>query len=187
MPCSFGVPRGLVIVNPLGFVDPLSGGRKRAVARPALRINRGAADGNAHDFTVSVLNPSNRLRLILEVAFESDTGTEYTIANLAWSVTALALNPINGRRTPLQLIYPSSGTKPAPDSYEVDTGVRAMRVKVSVPSTVTFGWPGTETGGQLWVNGIWEADESMGDDELKQLFSSCQLQVDGTQAATTYL
>jgi hypothetical protein len=183
MSCDFLPPKGLVITNPLGFVNPITGGRKRPISKPALRIARGAADGQTHNFAFTVLNPSNRLRLIVEAAFESDSGTELTIANITWQLKAYARNPATGRSTPMQLIY---GPANAPDGYEVDTAVRELRGTVFVPSTSTFGFA-VGDGGFWVVNAIWESDEDMPDAELAQLFSACSLSIDGNPLATTFL
>ena len=178
-----GIPRGIVVTNPSGFIDPVAGGRKRSISKPALRITRGANDGSAHNFNFRIANPSDRLRLVTTAAFETDSGTELTIANVTWQLQAYIRNSATGRISPAQLIY---GPKAAPDGYEVDTGTSDIKGTVFLPTTASFGFAVGDAG--TWnIQCTWEPNESITDSELADLFAACSLTIDGSPIATTYL
>lgn len=183
--CSNGVPRGIIVTSPLGFSSPAIGGSKRFFTKQAIRINRGAADGLAHNFTFRVTNPSDRLHLTVTAQFESDSGAEYTVANVTWQLLAMLRNAQTNRSSPGQLIY---GPVPAPDGYEVDSGVQDIRGTVFIPTTATYGF--TVGDGGFWVvQATWEPTVNVAPDalELQDLMTACSLTIDGSPLTTTFL
>lgn len=183
MSCSFGVPKGIVVTGPLGFLDPAAGGSRRTSVKQGIRITRGANDGSAHDFNFSVKNTSDRLRCAVQVMLESDSGAPLNVANANWQLRALAVNGQSGRISDMQLIY---GPKPIPDGYELDSAVQQMRGTVFLPTNASFGLAvGDALNVVIQVS--WEANEMIPADELRGLLAACSLTIDGSPAATTYL
>lgn len=182
--CSNGVPRGIIVSSDTGFPEPAFGGHKRAIPKQALRINRGAGDGLAHNFVFRVNNPSDRLHLVMTVAFETDTGEELTISNVTWQLQAMIRNASTNRSSPAQLIY---GPVAAPDGYEVDSGVQEVRGTVFIPSTSAFGFAASDAGGWWVVQATWEENSPVDDKETAELFALCSLTIDGSPAAASFL
>lgn len=183
MPCQFGVPKGLMVSNPTGFLDPVAGGRRRSIVKNGIRITRAANDGAAHNFNFSVKNPSDRLRCTVQVQIESDSGSDLTIANVTWQLRAMAVNAQSGRRSPMQLIY---GPSNAPDGYELDSGVMEMLGTVFLPTTAAFGFAVGDAC-NIVIQCSWEPNENVSEDELRDLLAGASLTIDGAPLATTYL
>jgi hypothetical protein len=181
--CANGIPKGLIVTSETGFAETSLGPNKRAITKQALRINRGAADGLAHNFVFRVSNPSDRLHLAITVAFESDSGTEYTITNVTWQLVAMLRNAATSRSTPGQLIY---GPVAAPDGYEVDSGVQEIRGTVFVPTTSAFGFA-VGDGGWFVTQATWEENSPVDTKEAARLLGLASLTIDGTPVATTFL
>lgn len=168
-------PRSLLVVPPSGFANtPITGGRKVAVTKVALRNN---ATGVYTAVTQSfrLLSPSARFRIGITVAYEADDGSEPNLTGgWTWTLQARRRNALTGRSAPLQNIFTG---RALPDGYEIDSAVDEIKGTITVPNSPGTGVP---TVGNLVVQCTWEPTEVISAEELQALFSACALTIDGT-------
>jgi len=85
----------------------------------------------------------------------------------------MSKNPKTGLQSALQLAYPATGTKPLPDSYELDSAVTLLRARlVLAADNFDTGW-GAEVYGAVICT--WEPNTPIADRELDELYAACAL------------
>jgi len=148
--------------------------RKHSLQVRAAQYSIGGAEGS---FPVDVMihTPSNRLRLAVYTTFEAGATEDPVFGATipSWSIRSMSKNPATGRETPLQLAYPAGGgTRPLPDSYELDSAVTLLRVRLNLAST---DFDGTWDTGTIYVvtYATWEPNTPIADAELVELYNAC--------------
>jgi hypothetical protein len=184
-----GIPKGVMappsgVNNPkclpksLGFTEKFA--QTKILARFMAVADGVGATGAIPTILAQVYNPSNRLRCIVTIAYEADTSNvdpafATTVPN--WSVTPMSKNPVSGRETPLQVVYPEPGTgnQNTPDSYEVDTNIKLLRISLEGLTDASLSASYVPTTGRCNVMLIaeWEPSVEMSKEERDALYAQC--------------
>jgi hypothetical protein len=156
---------------------------KHTISKEIVRwvlAGEGGASGTK-TLRAAIYTPSNRLRLSITAACESDNlsagDSAATDTTPVWSIRGIARNPETGRESSLQLVYPSSGTVLVPDAYEADTAATELRVEFTVTDFTASlpGWLTTATRAKLVLIAAWEPNTPMDEGELRELYNKCSV------------
>lgn len=128
-----------------------------------------------------VYSPSDRLKCVISVVIEPDNQSAPDASYFAGSEPTLAMramerNPVTGRETALQLIFPTTGTEVIPNSYELSSACELIRVTVVLKDTsfsASF-VPNTERANVKMI-AKWEPNVEMNNAERDSLYARCSV------------
>jgi hypothetical protein len=136
----------------------------------ALTNQSGATPAQA---VVAVKTPSRRLSAMVEVFFEPLTDAESSIVlyNATWTTRAKAI----GIRLSDANLNPINSALALPDSYELDSAIRILRVQADFTTPPTNALLAFVFG-TWYLRARWEPNTPMTDEELNQLFNDCHVE-----------
>jgi hypothetical protein len=136
----------------------------------------------AESKSILVYSPSNRLRLAVFAAIEADVAGDPTFSTVPqWSIRAMSKNPETGVESSLQLVYPTTGTKPLPDAYELDSAMTLLRIDLNLDSSnFCSEFLPAGSGAYLTLIATWEPNvQTIPEAELELLYSQCSITAGG--------
>ncbi len=150
------------------------------LARYVLPAGEGGTTGT---FTLNglVYSPSNRLTCAISVVIEPDNQSAPDATYFAGSdptlvMRAMERNPVTGRESALQQIFPTTGTEVIPNAYEISSACELVRVTVVLKDTsfAAAFVPNTQRA-QVKMISKWEPNVEMSNEERDSLFARCSV------------
>jgi hypothetical protein len=185
------IPRGFMDLKPTVIPSPkvfTEKHTKSVVLGRYVLAGEGGASGNCV-IRAFVKTPSIRLNVGLRVGFEPDLGQEPAAPTFStqptWFITVISINPDTGRRVSLNQAYPSSSTAQLPDGYELNSACDMLQVTATLNSAnfaASF-LPNTDRANCVLIVS-WEPNTEIPNDELRRLYSLCEIESSGPKLIT---
>lgn len=173
MPPGFSPARTTALKPPGGEGASLASVGRKVLHQVIGRVNTSGTTNTSDTVVAKMLNPSSRLRGIIEAFFVADTQqlvNDYQ--SPSWVLRALR-PPGNGYRE-AELHVVENGLA-LPRAYEIDSLVRAMRISATI--TIPLTPAAASIAGNWVISATWEPNTPMCDDEVLELYDKCGLEL----------